>query len=312
MVPGRMELAQYLAGEFGFPEGSSPDLARVAQFIAVAAGDAVLQDKLLEVYGRALTPSLLHRFFAALPAILRERNQPPHQLLITTEYDGRLERAFAEAEAPVEVVSYIKVDDQDRGFFRFEGKDSRTRLSETDFDPREVLRERSVIVKIQGTLSHGDEVNGGVLITEDDYIEYLVRASSPSEYPGTLAQKVRSSHVLILGCAVRSWGQRALIRPFAAERRKGYKSWAIQFSPDEYDRLLWSSRGRGVRHATRRLRQPVLGLAQGVPPGMTPGVWTRRVAAVSVPAAHQTSRIQESEGVGCHPHSELNPKLLGR
>ena len=48
----------------------------------------------------------LHRFFAALPPLLRERGAP-HQLIVTTSYDLALERAFLDAGEEFDVVSYL-------------------------------------------------------------------------------------------------------------------------------------------------------------------------------------------------------------
>ena len=48
----------------------------------------------------------LHRFLARLPALLRERGAP-HQLIVTTNYDLALERAFEEAGEELDIVAYV-------------------------------------------------------------------------------------------------------------------------------------------------------------------------------------------------------------
>ena len=60
-------------------------------------------------------PSPIHRFFASLPPLLRERGLP-HQLLVTTSYDLALEAAFLDAGEEFDVVSYIAAGPQ-RGKF---------------------------------------------------------------------------------------------------------------------------------------------------------------------------------------------------
>ena len=48
----------------------------------------------------------MHRLLASLPPLLRERGVP-HQLIVTTNYDLGLERAFEEAEEELDVVAYV-------------------------------------------------------------------------------------------------------------------------------------------------------------------------------------------------------------
>ena len=57
----------------------------------------------------------MHRFFASLPPLLRERGLP-HQLLVTTSYDLALEQAFLDAGEEFDVVSYV-ASGRDRGRF---------------------------------------------------------------------------------------------------------------------------------------------------------------------------------------------------
>jgi len=107
------DLAARLAQRFDYAETGS-SLPRVAQYVAVMKGSGPLYDELHALLDADATPTPIHRFFASLPPVLRERGVP-HQLLVTTSYDLALEAAFLDAgeefdlrhvaEAPGEVLS---------------------------------------------------------------------------------------------------------------------------------------------------------------------------------------------------------------
>src|SRR4029078_1052252 len=75
-------------------------------YVASMRGSGRLSDELRTRFEAALEPGPLHRFLARLPALLRERGAP-HQLIVTTNYDLALERAFQEAGEEVDIVAYV-------------------------------------------------------------------------------------------------------------------------------------------------------------------------------------------------------------
>src|SRR5205814_480510 len=86
-----------------------------SQFVALTKGPGPLHDELEALLAAAASPTSLHRFFAALPALLRERGLS-HQLLVTTSYDLALEQALLDAGEEFDVVSYVATG-RDRGKF---------------------------------------------------------------------------------------------------------------------------------------------------------------------------------------------------
>ena len=107
-LPAGGELADYLAGSFGYPPTEPKDLARVSQHAAVMSGTGPLYDELREVFDADYSTTHLHRFLATLPATLRDKDHPhPYQLIVTTNYDDLLERAFQEANEPFDLVTYL-------------------------------------------------------------------------------------------------------------------------------------------------------------------------------------------------------------
>ena len=70
------------------PAASRPSCRASSQYVAVTQGSGPLYDELHALLERDATPTPVHRFFASLPPLLRERGAP-HQLIVTTSYDPR-------------------------------------------------------------------------------------------------------------------------------------------------------------------------------------------------------------------------------
>src|SRR6266540_2810589 len=100
------DLATRLAQRFDYSDKNGYGLPRVAQYVSVMKGSGPLYDELHALLDADAAPTPIHRFFASLPPLLRERNLP-HQLLVTTSYDLALEAAFLEAGEEFDVVSYM-------------------------------------------------------------------------------------------------------------------------------------------------------------------------------------------------------------
>jgi hypothetical protein len=103
-APSGRELAQTLATSSRYPDPDL-DLLRVSQYVDAILGEGQLYRYLHEVFDANYPPTSLHRLFANLPRVLRASGRP-QLLLLTTNYDDLVERAFADAGEPVDVVWY--------------------------------------------------------------------------------------------------------------------------------------------------------------------------------------------------------------
>src|SRR5256885_8124897 len=158
-------------------------------------GSGPLSDELHALLTLDVPPSPVHRFFASLPPILRERGTP-HQLLVTTSYDLALEQAFLEAGEEFDVVSYV-ASGRDRGRFCHVQPDGATRVIDVPntYATELSLERRTVVLKLHGGIdaSPGRERESFV-VTEDDYIDYLAGGDAGTAVPVALAAKLQRSH----------------------------------------------------------------------------------------------------------------------
>jgi len=69
-------LAAQITHRFDYPSDAPRDLTRVAQYVALTKGAGPLYDVLRGLLAASAEPTAMHRFFASLPSILRERGAP--------------------------------------------------------------------------------------------------------------------------------------------------------------------------------------------------------------------------------------------
>jgi hypothetical protein len=184
----------------------------------------------------------VHRFFAALPPLLRERGAP-HQLIVTTSYDVALERAFAEAGEEFDVVAYVATG-RHRGKFCHLAPDAEPRLIDLPNTYIDLsLERRTVILKVHGQVDRSlDREWESFVVTEDDYIDYLAQADVASAVPVGLAAKLRRSHFLFLGYTMADWNLRVILNRLWGDQPLSYRSWAVQPQPLPLEREFWRRR----------------------------------------------------------------------
>jgi hypothetical protein len=249
LVPDRDELAKALSHRFRL-DCEPAELARVAQHItSIRISDGDLHRALVELTGGDDDePAPTHRFFARLPALLRARGAEHYQMIVTTNYDSSLERAFDQAGEPYDLAVFVA----DEGKFMHipwwdaggEGAVMIEVPNEYGGFPIDEYGavERTVIVKIHGGVLHDAprelkrRYKHNFVVTEDDYISFLSRNPVENLIPVQLLDKLCESHFLFLGYGVRDWSLRVFLRRIW---NKGLHGWAIQRNFDRVDRGFW-------------------------------------------------------------------------
>lgn len=240
-LPNGSELAGHLAQCFDCP--TDIDLARVSQFVDVMTGSGPLYDTLHELFDHDFPPTRLHSFLAGLPAQLEQRGKAKrYPLIVTTNYDDLMERAFREAGQPPDVVSYV-AEGPKRGKFLHWTADGEVVVIEKPNEYHALtLSDRPVVLKIHGAIDRYTAEHDSFVITEDHYIDYLTRTNLSSLLPVTLAAKLKRSHLLFLGYGLSDWNLRVILHRIAGEQKLSYQSWAIQLNPNKLDQKFWLRR----------------------------------------------------------------------
>jgi SIR2-like domain len=269
-LPSGRDLAAYLAERFRCPVDKGEDLIRVSQYVALLRGPKPLFRELHDLFDADYPPTAVHRFVAGIPAILRERSHPVRrQLIVTTNYDDALERAFLASGEPFDVVSYV-AERRYRGKFVHWPHGEQPRVIEIPNEYADIsLDERTVILKLHGLVDRGDPDSlwESFVITEDHYIEYLTRTTLSEHLPSVLAEKLHNCNLLFLGYSLRDWNLRVILHRIWKDRDYQWPSWAVQIDPDPIDEKFWDEHDvemfdvpleRYVQVLEDRLRAPAL------------------------------------------------------
>src|SRR6201998_606189 len=262
-LPSGRELASFLAETFAYPTrpvtlncpschadvrgAEEPlDLLRVSQYVAAVVGDPRdLYRELHRVFDADYPATSVHRFLATLPAGLARKGYPQRQLLVvTTNYDDLMERAFQEAGQPFDTLTY-RASGEYRGRFFHTPPQGEAKLIE---DPNNYaglsVEQRPVVLKIHGAVNRGrDWEQDSYVIREDDYIEYLACTTEiNSVLPAMGGKKLKLSHLLFLGYSLGDWNLRVILYRIWSQLKFNYKSWAIQVNPQQIDQEFWAKR----------------------------------------------------------------------
>jgi len=247
-LPDSEELAADLARRFSVTS-RHPSLPEVAQYVYVTWGRPDLCQALRQILTADCEPGPVHRFLARFPRMLEERGlEKRYQLIVTTNFDMALEKAFDDEEEPFDLAVYM-ASGPDKGkfvHFPFEGTSQLIAAPNTygafpigDYGELE----RTVLVKIHGA------VDGGVgdyrwkenyVITEDHYIDYMSRSPVESLVPTQILDKLRDSHCLFFGYAMRDWNLRVFLKRIWQGEPLGARSWSVEPDPGVLEKEFWS------------------------------------------------------------------------
>jgi hypothetical protein len=204
---------------------SLPDLARVAQHVELKRDTPYLVEQLQELLAdQNRQPSQILTLLASLP----------FKLLITTNYDRLLERAFG-------TKPYVPVVQPVEGFNENELTEVNNRLAAITRDP--------VIYKIHGSFPDpakpNDEVSS-LILTEENYIQFLsVVGDKAAGIPTQITQRLSHGTILFLGYSLEDWDFRmihkSLIESLPGKDQR--KSYAIQLKPPEFWVNYWDRKG---------------------------------------------------------------------
>jgi hypothetical protein len=249
-LPRGLELAHFLADEAEFPSTDPADrcdLAKVSSYYADIAGRRTLRERLRETLNYEYQGNLIHELLAAVPAPL---------VIVVTNYDCLVEKAFRAARKPYDLVVYPSDRKDIANAILWWPKGALKPLvkapNELDID----LTKTTVIYKMHGTISHETEEWDNFVITEEDYVEFLSRMTASAAIPSIFYSHFRDRSFLFLGYSLRDWNLRVILKnlsKYFSRRAFGMDdeedqlpSWAIQRQPSELERQLWKRRNVNI------------------------------------------------------------------
>jgi SIR2-like domain len=271
-LPTGAELATYLAERFRYPiaseshvagchhEQADLDLAHVSQYGATRLGPGDLYEALEEVFHRDYRATDVHRFLASLNFAAPDAKLPQDKylLIVSSNYDDLMERAFLERGKAFDFVFYDPETSDPGGptrsmfLHQIPGENEPVPIDKPNEYDFPFFEERPVVLKIHGTRGRP------VVITEDHYIDYLADEAF-AKLPNRLLTRLKNSHLMFLGYSLRDWNFRVFLRRIKRKSTQDRASWAIVKNVDADEADFWKARAR-VDILSRDLKEYVAGL----------------------------------------------------
>ena len=218
-LPLGTEVASRWAERFRYPLDDSDDLAHVAQYVGIEHGDPMRPKELIsrELEGIAppdfTCPNEPHDVLAELPL----------PVYLTTNYDDLMVRALQRRDRDVR-----------RDFCRWNSSPAMRELaSPFASDPALVPTPSSpVVFHLHGHLG----VPESIVLTEDDYLDFLVAVSRNAQLlPHQIEKALAASSLLFIGYRLADWSFRVIHRGLvmAGEPSLRRLSVTVQLKPSE-------------------------------------------------------------------------------
>ncbi|MDA8136823.1 MAG: SIR2 family protein [Desulfobacteraceae bacterium] len=219
-LPLGSEVAHGWSIKYSYPLCDSYDLARVAQFLAVDRGDPMFpKDEIADLIKSYKPPEFksndeLHGNLADLPL----------PVYLTTNYDNFMAEALRSRQRnPVQEMcrwnKYIREIPS-----AFDGTPF--------YDPSPA---NPVVFHLHGKA----DVPESMVLTEDDYLDFLVNISRSQELlPPRIQQALTGASLLFIGYRLSDWTFRVLFRGLVGSLEKSLRriSVAVQLPPEESDK----------------------------------------------------------------------------
>ena len=216
-IPLGSRIAEKWAQKHDYPLEDCRDLARVAQFLAVQYDPMFPKEEILERFFRNVDPPDFtqpdepHCVLADLPL----------PIYMTTNYDDFMVRALRSRhkDPKRELCRWNKLVKDQPSIFE----------SEPGFNPTPA---NPVVFHLHGH----DEVPESLVLTEDDYLDFLVNISSDQALlPLRIQRALTGASLLFIGYRLADWSFRVLFRGLVSSMEASLRriSVAVQLSPED-------------------------------------------------------------------------------
>lgn len=235
-LPSGGEVAAYLAKKVKYPDSEDQgDLIKVSTYYADVVGRNGLNLILHEIFARDYAVGEVHRLLATVDT---------HILIITTNYDDLVEKAFRAVSKPFHLLVY-REDLAGSVLWWKPGA-----AEPEPYLPKVLplsLDDASIIFKMHGTVDRQLNRWDSFVITEEDYVGYLAALAGGIGIPRYVQGCLAIGKLLFLGYGLRDWNWRYIMKSLEQitnpSQQRYSASWAVQKYPSEVEAQLWIRRG---------------------------------------------------------------------
>lgn len=250
LLPTGAQLSRQLAKEVAYPADDDrdlTDLAKVASYFVEISARQRLCETLRQSFTVDAKPSPMHRFLASIDKPL---------VIVTTNYDDLMERAFIEANRPYDLVVHPTDQREVEGSVLWWAHGATLPEAVAPNKLYIELESRTVIYKMHGSICRTSAKLESYVVTEEDYVDFLARMTGLHAIPAQLLHYFRACHFLYLGYGLRDWNLRVMLRMLRMggagigkggsgeddDANERLVSWAVQYRPSPIETELWGTR----------------------------------------------------------------------
>lgn len=238
------DLARTMAETYALDQPEGLGLAEIAQRVAVReGGEAPIHADLHQAFDADFELTDVHLGLAQLTRSVRASGRARHQpVFLTVNYDDLMERAFAEAGVPLDVLAYV-VDDNGRCYFsHLPAGGAPIPLTRPNEYVAHSTEENPLLLKLAGTVDRSDRGAEHFVVTEDDHFFYAVDQGIRELLPPVILTRLQRSRYVFLGHSLRHWTLRSIISRVFPRGRLPARSWVVAEEMNDQDREFWNFR----------------------------------------------------------------------
>ncbi|WP_410509501.1 SIR2 family protein [Methanosarcina hadiensis] len=195
IIPFGSQIANEWAKKYDYPMGDSDNLSWVAKFVAVTEEDDMFPREEICTKIKELIEEVTPKYFKTCGELHGVLADLPLPVYITTNYDDLMVRALkSRGKTPVKEIC------------RWNKRLKQRKPALLDFVP---TPERPLVYHLHGCY----EVPDSLVLTEDDYLEFLVTISVEEDrLPPRIEEAFTGTSLLLLGYRITDWDFRVLFR----------------------------------------------------------------------------------------------------
>lgn len=199
--------------------------------------DAGLSRRLREIFIPEFPPNDVHCLLADEAATKDVGVRRPFPVVMTTNYDDTLERAFAARGQQFDVLTYSPRRNRRGQFVHITVDHERIPIKKPKkYDGLDPER-RCVVLKLHGSIDRADETHDQYVITDTQYATYL--RDVMTRLPPAVGEMVRGCSMLFLGYGLSDWNLRVFLLDIWRDQPRTTQSWAVEREPKQYDEAFW-------------------------------------------------------------------------
>ncbi len=238
-----LKMLQLLVKITGIAPSTEP-LSSISNYYQAVSSRTSLWDNLHRIFASKEEFTITHELIARSAKFYLDQKVLKDYLIITTNYDCLMESALDALDIPYAVLAMNR---KGKIVVRFSKDDEKLKKANPPGYPDKFFLTRArpmvVLYKIHGCLyKELDKNNDGIVITDDDYVDFISRMSkNEGAIPSYVGGLLQSLPFLFLGYSLNDWNVRSIFNMLVERRGKedDVQDYSVMLSCNKYEEVFF-------------------------------------------------------------------------